>query len=286
MKQQKKQRCPIAGQRWYEKLLDWLTSEESFRWSLILLGVYVAILLFGASLLANILEWPDATDLFLNMWLLMFPFVAIIAMINPWASGWALRKQRKLQNPILSCVKQHGSRTYDELVCQCMPIKIHLGIDEALEYLLRTHELVSYVNEQGKTCYRLPTEEDRKNWHREFLKENGESLAVEELQKILSMDARRFSDGILIWFCLGKHDEFWMGKTEREDSDEQALWIEADDVPYKEFTTFEELLQAKLIQGKSLCEVWDDLIFLSIEGESPSSWYERVCGDEDECEDE
>lgn len=286
MKQQKKQRCPIAGQRWYEKLLDWLTSEETFRWSLILLGVYVAILLFGAYLFANILEWSDATDLFLNMWLLMFPFVAIMGMINPLAGGWALWKQRKLQQTILEQVGQSGGCTYAELVDQCMPIKIHLGIGDALERLICTHELTMYANEQGETSYRLPTEEDRENWHREFLKENGESLAVEELQKILSMDARRFSDGILIWFCLSKHDEFWMGKTEREDSDEQALWIEADDVPYKEFTTFEELLQAKLIQGKSLCEVWDDLIFLSIEGESPSSWYERVCGDEDECEDE
>ena len=93
------------------------------------------------------------------------------------------------------------------------------------------------------------------------------------------MDSRHFSDGILIWFSLGEQDGFWMGKTEREDSDEQAIWIEADDVPYQEFMTFEELIQTKLIRGKSLYEIWDELVFFSIEGESPSSWYDRVCGD-------
>ena len=161
-----------------------------------------------------------------------------------------------------------------------MLVKIHLGIDHALECLVRTHELTMYVNEQGETCYRLPTKEDRENWHREFLKENGETLTVEELQKILSMDDGRFSDGLLIWFSFGEQDEFWMGKTEREESDEQVIWIKADDVPYQEFMSFEELIQAKLIRGKSLREVWDELVFLSVEGESPSSYYERVCGDE------
>lgn len=279
MKQQEKQRHSIAGQRWYEKLLDRITSEENFRWSLILLGVYVAILLFGTYILANVLEWFDISELFFNVWSLTFPLVALVAMINPWAGVWRLWSGHKLQKPILEQVEQHGSRTYDELVSQCMPLKIHLGIDDALEWLLRTRELVLYVNEQGEACYRLPTEEDRENWHREFLKENGETLTVEELHRILSMDSRHFSDGILIWFSLGEQDGFWMGKTEREDSDEQAIWIEADDVPYQEFMTFEELIQTKLIRGKSLYEIWDELVFFSIEGESPSSWYDRVCGD-------
>lgn len=280
MKRQKKQQYPIAGQRWYEKFLDWITSEENFRWSLILLGAYVAILLFGVYILANILEWSDAADMFLDVWIFILPLVAIMAMINPWAEGWSLWKKWRLQKPILEQVEQHGSRTYDELVSNCMPVKIHLGIDDALEWLLRTRELVLYINEQGENCYRLPTEEDRESWNREFLEENGEKLTVEQVQTILSMDGRHFGDGILIWFSWGEQDKFWMGKTEREDSDEQAIWIEADDVTYQEFVTFEELIQAKLIRGKSLCEIWDELVFLSIEGESPSSWYERVCGNE------
>lgn len=79
---------------------------------------------------------------------------------------------------------------------------------------------------------------------------------MEQLRRILSVDGRRFGDG----------DEFWVGKTEQDDSDEQVIWIQSDDVPYQEFLTFEELMQAKLFQRKSMYEVWNDLVFLSIEG--------------------
>jgi len=278
MKRQKKQQHPIAGQRWYEKILDWITGEKCFDYfqiyqilALVYLGIW--------TLLTIILKATEDAFVFLEPIFVGEIFWIPAGILNAASGVWGITAERKLQKPILEQVEQHGSRTYDELVSQCMPLKIHLGIDDALEWLLRTRELVLYVNEQGETCYRLPTEEDRENWHREFLKENGETLTVEELQRILSMDSRHFSDGILIWFSLGEQDEFWMGKTEREDSDEQAIWIEADDVPYQEFMTFEELIQTKLIRGKSLYEIWDELVFLSIEGESPSSWYDRVCGD-------
>ncbi|MBR2934109.1 MAG: hypothetical protein IKB79_00795 [Oscillospiraceae bacterium] len=279
MKRQKKQRTPIAGQRWYEKILDWLAGDAC--WRCVVIYHFLALAYLGIwTFFTIIFEASEDAFVFLEPLFAGYIFCLPVAVLHIVGISWGLRAERKLQKPILNCVEQYGNRTYNELVSNCMPVKIHLGIDDALEWLLRTRELVLYTNEQGENCYRLPTEEDRENWHREFLKENGETLKVEELQRILSMDSRYFGDGILIWFFLGEQDEFWMGKTEREDSDEQAIWIEANDVPYQEFMTFEELIQAKLIRGKSLCEIWDELVFLSIEGESPSSWYERICGDE------
>ena len=272
MKRQKKQRHPIAGQRWWEKLLDRATFEENFFWSMFLLIAYTAIMFFGVFLLSNILEWFVVSDLFFYAWSSIFPIVALAAMLNPWATGWGFWKSRKLQKSIPDHICQHGDQTYDELVHHCMPIKIHLGMDDALETLLREHKLVLYTDEQGTQRYRLATQEDQDLWWKTFLLENGETLSPEELQKILSLDCRHYSDGLLIWLCVGGQDEYWMGKTEQEDSNEQAIWLQSDDLPYCEFSSFENLIQAKVFRGKSMIEVWDDVEFLSIEGMSVRDW--------------
>lgn len=271
MKRQKKQRHSIAGQRWYEKILDWITSEENFRWSLIFLGAYAAILLFGVYILANILEWSDAADMFLDVWIFIFPFVAIMAMINPWAGGWALWKHWKLQKPILEQVEQHGSRTYDELVSNCMPVKIHLGIDDALEWLLRTREMVLYINEQGENCYRLPTEEDRKRWRQEFLKEWGAKISFEELKALFSEDAE---DTVYdIDFSVGENDDFRIGWWKEQPSDTKKNWRCEDGHTGWEFATFQEMIEAEVFDDKPLQAVWDDVILIAVNDCPASEWF-------------
>ena len=45
MKRQKKQYRPIAGQIWYEKVLDWITREENFKWLITGICLYVVLML-------------------------------------------------------------------------------------------------------------------------------------------------------------------------------------------------------------------------------------------------
>ena len=135
-KRQKKQYRPIAGQRWYEKVLDWITREENLRWSPIGIWVYTGSMVLGVYISANVLELFDISDLIFAVWFRFLPVIAAIAAINPLSSFWGERAEKKLQKPIREYVEEKGRCTYDELVTQCMPIKIHLGIDSAIEKML------------------------------------------------------------------------------------------------------------------------------------------------------
>jgi hypothetical protein len=83
MKRQKKQYRPIAGQRWYEKILDWITREENFRWCIVGIVSYVVLLAVGGDISANVMNRPDIADIFMNLWFHFLPVVAVLVMINP-----------------------------------------------------------------------------------------------------------------------------------------------------------------------------------------------------------
>ena len=98
MKRQKKQYRPIAGQRWYEKILDWITREENYWWGLIGICGSTGIMVLGVFISANVLELSDIADLIFAVWFKFIPIVAVIAVINPLSAGWDLRAEKRLQN--------------------------------------------------------------------------------------------------------------------------------------------------------------------------------------------
>lgn len=67
MKRQRKQYRPIAGQTWYETVLDWITREENFRWSLAVIGAYAAFLFLGVYISGNLMNRPDIADFVLRI---------------------------------------------------------------------------------------------------------------------------------------------------------------------------------------------------------------------------
>ena len=152
MKRQKKQYRPIAGQTWYEKVLDWITREENFKWLITGIGLYVTLMLLVTYISANVLKQKGTVDVFFKVWLAVFPVVVAIVLFNPLSTAWAFCTEKKLQKLIKDYLAAHNRCIYDEMVAYCMPIKIHLGIDSAIEKMLQCHELVW---EDG--CYRLPT---------------------------------------------------------------------------------------------------------------------------------
>ena len=270
MKQQKKQYRPIAGQTWYEKVLDWITREENCRWSAIWIWTYAAFLLLGVYISANLMNRPDIADLVLRVWFQIFPVVVIVAAINPLSGIWSLRSESKLQKAIKDCVEAYDHCTYDELVARCMPIKIHLGIDSAIEKMLQCHELVW---EDG--CYRLPTDEDRNKWREQWLAECGVKISFEDLKKIFALDLKELEENIDIEFSLSEHDGLWIGKTEDKNSGADIFWLSVSTGERCDFTTFQEMAGAKLFDGKSLKSVWADATLTFISDHDMSFWLDE-----------
>ena len=272
-KRQKKQYRPIAGQRWYEKILDWITRGENFRWFPIGIWVYTGIMVLGVYISANVLELSDIADLIFAVWFKFIPIVAVIAVINPLSAGWDLRAEKRLQKPIREYVEENGRCTYDELVTQCMPIKIHLGIDSAIEKMLQYHELVLDADDR----YRLPTGEDRKKWREEWLEEYGVKISFEDLEKIFALDLKELKESIDIEFSLGEHDGYWIGKTEADDSDTEVFWCSADifTAPRRDFATFQDLVETELFDGQSLEAVWNDVTITFINDHDMDFWLEE-----------
>lgn len=257
-KRQKKQYRPITGQKGYEKLLDWMTREENFRWSMIGLAGYAVILLVGVYIPTNIMNRPDVGDVFMEVWRRLFPLAVVLAMINPTGSAWGLHAEEKLQKPIHEYIGEHGRCTYEELVVHFMPIKIHLGIDSAVESMLQQHELVL---DTADGCYRLPTDEDRKNWRKEWLEEYGTKITLEELEKMFVPNLKEPEESIEIEFSLGERDSCWMGKTE-DTSGEEVFWLMLDENIRLEFTNFQEMTEASVVGNQSLKSIWDDVTLI------------------------
>lgn len=270
MKQRKKQYRPIAGQTWFERILDWITREENFGWSIIGIVFYAALMLIGTYISANILKQTDMVDAFFKAWFAFFPIAAAMALLNPLGAAWGGHSEKNLQNLIKDYLAAHNHCTYDELVSYCMPIKIHLGIDSAIETMLQCHELVW---EDG--CYRLPTDEDRKKWREQWLAAWGVKISFEGLKKIFALDLKKLEGGIEIEFSLGEHDGLWIGKTKDEVSGEDNFWLSAGSGERCDFTTFQEMVEAKLFDGKNLKSVWADATLTSIDDYDMISWLDE-----------
>lgn len=265
MKRQKKQYRPIAGQTRLERFLDWVTRDEFF--SLVL--KYHFCFLAYSTILILIAHTFDRSE---TAYILLLPFFGAYifwipaSIINIIGSAWGLRVEHKLKKPITDYIETHGRCTYDELVARFMPLKIHLGIDAALETMLGHRELVL----DGEDRYRLPTDEDRKRWREERLAEYGAVISFEELEKIFALDLNELEEGIDIEFSLGEHDGYWMGKTEDESSGAEVFWC-GEQI----FASFRDMAAAKLFDGQSLESAWDKAIITFINDEDIALWLEE-----------
>lgn len=267
MKRQKKQYRPITGQTWYEKALDWITREENYRWTAVGIGAYGVFLIVGVYLLANILARPDIASIFLRVWFWISPAVIVVALIHPLGGIWGLRAEGKLQKSVKDCLEMYGPCTYDELAARCMPVKIHLGIDSAIEKMLQCHELV-----WEDDCYRLPGAEDRKKWREQWLAECGAKISFEDLKRIFKFDLKELKENIEIEFSLGERDGYWIGKEENAASGAEIFWFQADAGICLDFAAFQELAEAKLLDGQSLMAVWDGAVLTKINECTAKEW--------------
>lgn len=260
----KQQHRPIAGQTWPERILDWMTREENFVWSMVGTAVYAALLIIGSYISANVLKRADAANAFLKVWLAFFPIIAAIALLNPLSAAWGVYMEKKLRKSIGDYLAAYNRCVYDELVAYCMPIKIRLGIDSAIEKMLQCHELV-----WNDGCYRLPTDEDRRKWRDQWLTEHGVKISFEELRTMFAGDLKAPGESIEVEFSVGEHDGLRMGKAEGGAPGATIFWLLPGTGKRCDFTTFQEAVGAAVFNGENLEAVWADVILTSINGECP-----------------
>ena len=140
-----------------------------------------------------------------------------------------------------------------------MPAKIHLGMDGAVEQLLRSRELVLEDNR-----YRLPTNEERRKWHKEWLTEYGVRISFENLEKFFAWELDEEEGDTSIGFSLITGGDYWIWKGEDETSGTTHFFFSSEPKVQAVFATFQDLAAADLFDGKSLREVWNDAVITSL----------------------
>jgi hypothetical protein len=73
-----------------------------------------------------------------------------------------------------------------------------------------------------------------------------------------------------------KFDECWMGKMPDRKTKEDVFWfgLTADGKNAYDYSTFEDYSSAKVFDGKSLFEIWDNITIYEIDGCDPMEMVE------------
>ena len=268
MARQKKQYRPIAGQKWWERVLDWVVRDENSRYPILALFLYVLFLGISAYITSNIMEDFALSDRIFYIWNFGFPPLVAIAFINPLFGLWGLKKYITLQQPIKDHITQHGPCTYDELIFQFMPFKTHLGIDDALESLVNSRDLVC-----DGDLYRLPSPEDRKRWFDAWFEDYSKEYTFGLLEEIFALDLKRFDCGITIQFYTRSGDDFWISKEEDETSGQVYYRVLLSPENTMTFESFHQLANAPIFEGQTLREVWSQRVVLSYINDEDIDWW-------------
>lgn len=102
-------------------------------------------------------------------------------------------------------------------------------------------------------------------------------IAFEDLEKVFAVSVGKTAC-IEIEFMVSNGDKFsqcWMGKLYDKEIEQEAYWfgLTEDGMNAYDYTSFEEMSQATVFDGKSLKDVWNDVEIISVDGCDPK---ERV----------
>lgn len=104
-----------------------------------------------------------------------------------------------------------------------------------------------------------------------------QKITFEDFEKVFAVSVGKTAC-IEIEFMLSNSDKFcqcWMGKTYDKEMDKEVYWfgLTEDGLNAYDYTSFEEMSQATVFDGKSLRDVWNEVEMISIDGCEPA---ERV----------
>lgn len=108
------------------------------------------------------------------------------------------------------------------------------------------------------------------------------NITIDDLETVLSYDIRKHKTCIEIAFSINDspiYTSCYMGKLiTRQGEEIYWLGLTADGNQGYDFTSVESMLNVKVVEGKSLKEVWERLIFHTIDShvaESRLAYYKR-----------
>lgn len=98
-------------------------------------------------------------------------------------------------------------------------------------------------------------------------------ITYEQFEKVMSFDTRGCCCIEIEFYVKGseKFDGCWMGKMPDEKAKADLYWfgLTADGKNAYDYATFDEMACAKIFDGKSFSDIWDDIEFFSVDGLDP-----------------
>lgn len=258
---------PINGQTRYEKFIDLLATDFS---ALQFLAVHIGsllFLLFAIYITQNVLNNFILLDLSVMLWLALEILNLVFMLLGTVAQTWGMRHEQEIAVRVKTYVTEHNNCTYDELAIHCMPRKIHVGLESAVQRLISIQKIVRY-SDNGTIRLRLPTEEELLTWYIE----SGERLRFSMLQELFDHVIPDYDDHLEIEFFLFEKLRCRMGQIPCSGTDGYTFWLCAEDTPRASFATFEDMFSAAVFHGKSLRDLWADALVTEINGEYAEEW--------------
>lgn len=132
-----------------------------------------------------------------------------------------------------------------------------------------------YIPYQIYNVVKIITESKKNN---KDIKSNEKSIAFEDLTKVFAVPMGK-ERCIEIEFMLSnskKYYQCWMGKCYDKSIDRDAYWfgLTEDGNNAYDYTSFDDMSNAPVFDGKSLQEVWNDIEIISVDGCEPLERFE------------
>lgn len=98
-------------------------------------------------------------------------------------------------------------------------------------------------------------------------------ITFDQFQKVMAFGLKKRYCIEILFEVNGseKFDYCWMGKMPDSSTDADVYWfgLTDDGKNAYDFPTFDEMVCAKVFDGRSLLEIWNDITFLEVDGCDP-----------------
>ena len=270
----KKEYRPIRGQRWWEKVLDFITREyplNKIETIVCFCGTFGAIVIW---VLLKGMERIFSREEILAILLGEFSLVVLWYILC--GIEWIGRRveksvKKRVSGKIEQYVTANGSCTYDELMDAVMKIRIHRGFDEALEKFESERKLAVVDG----VC-RVPTDEDKSRWRGDDVDLYG--VSFEELEQVFAHPIEWFGGELRIEFSVWEDEVHRIEKVRDAWMNTEVYVCTVADGERWEFSSFAELADATLFNGKSLREVCNRICVSYANGYGwPREFFDDTC---------
>jgi len=249
----KKEYRPISGQKWWEKILDVITREYPLNQIFLIVSLCAVLGCFAVLFLFDVIK-PELSRQ-VKLIILWSPVGLVFLGYLLWAIEWiGDRMERSVKQRVSGKIEQYitenGSCSYDELICAVMKIRIHRGFDKALMEFVSERKFAMYDD-----IYRVPTREDKSRWRDEDVEIYGVSFG--ELEQVFAHPIEWFGEGLRIEFSVWEDEVHRLEKERNAQTGVELYICTVAGGERSAFSSFDELADAPLFDGRSLREVCD-----------------------------